>query len=218
MSQADLAFKIAAVNVQLREHLCPAYMEEFWPCKSYKTLNGHAAGTFWPIAILDNIGTPNAVGWHDFQAGLAYGRVTANSDPQNATTESHEACELRMDPECSIWLPMPDGRKIAREVCDPCQENSYAIDVTIGSETRSIFVSDFVLPAYFVEGAQRPYSYLDAIDEPFGLSRSGGGWRLLKDRDGKVTSDFGRFPRNVRAMASRAVDARSRTYRRGFRG
>lgn len=215
MSQADLAFKVAACNIQLREHWAPAYLEEPWPANSYKTLAGLSAGSFWPIAILDDIDEPGALGFHDWVAGLAYGRVMANADPLDATTESHEILELRGDATCSIWLPMPDGRRVAREIADPVQSDTYTILVTIGSETRNMIVSDFILPSWFLPGAPGPYSFRDNVDEPFGLSRNGGGWRLVKDIDGEVRQDFGKHARP--RMTSHPLDPLSRTYRRGVR-
>lgn len=217
MDPGDFAFVVRAVNTQMREHFAPAYLEEPWPVRSHLSLQGMASGTFWPIAILDTIGMSGALGYHDFTAGLSYGRCLV-SVPNDGTTLSHEALELRADPRCDLWLPMPDGRHIAREVCDPCQGDVYVVEVEIGDETRSIWVSDFVLPAYFVPGAPPPYTYLDSIDEPFGVSRNGGGWRLIRDASGRVTSDFGAGTPNLRAMAARAIDPLSRTHRRGYRG
>jgi hypothetical protein len=220
ISQADLAFKIAAVNRQMREDLAPAYLEEPWPCNSYKSLVGLPAGTFWAISVLDDIDAPGAAGFHDYAAGLAYGRVRASADPLDATCESHEAAELWADPRCSIWIPMPDGRFTAREICDACEADRYDIEVTIGAETRRIWVSDFLLPAWFVSGAPRPYTFLDSVDEPFGLSRNGGGYRLVREQNGNISSDFGRhspFPVMRNRMAKKIADPLSRTARRGLR-
>ena len=216
LSPADLAFQVRAVNMQMELDWAPAYQDEPWPVRSYATLAGLPVGSFWPMAILDNIDKPGALGFHDDIAGLVFGRVLAGTDPDDATTLSHEALELRADPRCDMWLPMPDGRFVAREMSDPCEGDKYDVEVKIGGETRSIWVSDFVLPAWFVSGAPGPYTFLDMVDEPFGLSRSGSGYRLIKDRYGNVTSDFGR---NVPAvhMSKKMGDALSRTHRRGLR-
>lgn len=214
---ADLAFLVRAVNIQMREHWAPAYDEEPWPVRSYLDLHGLSAGTFWPMAIMDGIDAPGALGFHDWVAGLAYGRVLASRDPLDATTLSHEALELRGDPRCDIWMPMPDGRQTARELCDACEADRYDVEVVIGAETRRIWVSDFVLPAWFVPGAPGPYTFLDSMDEPFGLSRNGGGYRLIRDRLGNVTSDFGRRPPPFGRMTEKIVNPLSRSARRGLR-
>lgn len=218
LTAADLAFQARAVNLQMEQHWAPAYLEEPWPVRSYATLQGLPAGSFWPLAILDDLGaSPGTLGFHDFIAGLAFGRVLANHDPLDATTLSHEALELRGDPRCELWLPMPDGRFTARELCDACEADRYGIDVTIGDETRKIWVSDFVLPAWFVAGAPGPYTFLDTVDEPFGLSRHGGAYRLVRDATGYVSSDFGHHAPDHARMAKKIADPLSRTARRGLR-
>lgn len=220
LTGSDLAFQARAVNIQIEQHWAPAYLDEPWPVRSYASVLGLVAGTFWPVVILDDVGKPGALGFHDDVAGLVFGRVKAPSDPNDGSTLSHEALELRGDPRCDVWLPMGDGREVARELCDPCEQDQYAIAVTIGGETRSILVSDFVLPAWFVPGAPGPYTYMDTVDQPFGLSRNGGGYRLIRDQHGVITSDFGRhdtFPKMFDRMAAKVADPMSRTYRRGLR-
>lgn len=218
MSQADLAFQVRAIEIQMQQW-ADAYLEDPWPVRSYAV--APTAGAFAQISILDDIDEPGAAGFHDDLGGLPFGRCRVSKDPLDAVTLSHEVLELRADPDCNLWLPLPDGRRIAREICDPVQDDAYVIPVKIGIETRNIFVSDFVLPAYFVVGAPPPYSYLDLVDEPFGVSRNGGGWRLVRDTAGKVTSEYGPLgatPALTAAMNKRARDAGSRTHRRGYRG
>jgi hypothetical protein len=217
LDKASLAFQVRAVEIQMRQW-AEAYEEEPWPVRSYAVLPPGV-----PVAvmsILDEIDEPGADGFHDDTLGLPFGRCRVAKDINDATTLSHEVLELRADPYCNLWLPLPDGRRIAREISDPCQEDRYALKVTIGAESRWIWVSDFVLPAYFVEGSQRPFTWCDTIDEPFGVSRNGGGWRLVREAAGKVTSEFGPFgasPALAGAMARRAKDPGSRTHRRGVR-
>jgi hypothetical protein len=115
---------------------------------------------------------------------------------------------------------MPDGRETAREICDAVEGDRYQIEVTIGDETRKIWVSDFVLPAWFVRDAPGPYSFLDTVDEPFGLSRNGGGYRLIRDHLGNISSDFGSaasFSFMSAKMECKISDPLSRTARRGLR-
>jgi len=218
LSPANLAFLVRAVNVQMTEHYGPAFEEEPWPVRSYADLKTLEPGTYWPMAILDDLGGPaGAIGFHTEVAGLIFGRVLASADPTDGTTLSHESLELRGDPTVDLWIPMGDGRSVAYELADPCEGDRYQIDVTIGAETRRIWVSDFVLPSWFVPGAEGPFSYLDSIDEPFGLSRNGGGYRLIRDASGNVTSDFGRRSPDAAKMARKVADPLSRTARRGLR-
>lgn len=218
MRPGDLAFLVRAVDIQMREHVAPAYDEITPDVRSYATLVGLDRPPQAVISILDDIEYPGALGFHDVKAGIPFGRCKVRKDVNDGTTLSHETIELWGDPNTDLWLPLPDGRRIARELCDPCQDDEYTIDVTIGSETRAIAVSDFVLPAYFVPGAPPPYTYRDTIDEVFGTSRNGGGWRLVRDASGKVTSEAGPIgsatPAPAAAMAARLRDPGSRTYRR----
>lgn len=217
MSQEALAFQVRAVEIQLGQ-LAAAYEEARWTMRGYTMLP--AAGDFAVMSILDDIDEPGAAGYHDKVGDRPFGRCRVSKDPNDATTLSHECIEMALDPLCNLWVPLPDGRRLAREGCDPCQEDRYALQVTIGSETRWIWVSDFVLPAYFVAGAPPPYSFLNAVDEPFGTSRNGGGWRLVRDAAGKVTSEFGPLgatPALEAAIAKRVKDPGSRTHRRGVR-
>jgi hypothetical protein len=219
MSRADLAFQVRAVNIQLQQ-LAQAYDEKTWTVRSYATLPEE--GDYAAMIIMDEIDEPSALGFHDLTIlGKPYGRCKVTKDVNDASVLSHECLELARDPFVNLWLPLPDGRRIAYECADPCQEDAYVINVTIGSETRGLWVSDFVLPAYFVEGAMPPYTFCGTIDEPFGVSRNGGGWRLVRDQAGKVTSEYGPIgasPELHAAMAKRAQDTGSRTHRRGYRG
>jgi len=220
LGPADLAFLVRAVNIQMERDYGPAFMNEPWPVRSYASLQPLKPGTFWPMALMDFIGQPGALGFHTEDAGLVYGRVLASEDHLDGTTLSHESLEMRGDPTCETWIPMGDGRSVAYELADPCEADSYAIAVTIGDETRAIRVSDFVLPAWFVPGAPGPYTFLDTVDAPFGLSRNGGGYRLIRDAHGNVSSDFGRHgvtSAAIAKMARKIADPRSRTARRGLR-
>lgn len=219
LQPGDLAFQVRAVFQQAKQ-LADAYLEALVPIRSYTTLDG-MQGDFAAMAILDDLDQAGALGYHDVDGKKRpFGRCKAAKDPNDATTLSHEFLELARDPGTDLWLPMPDGRSIAYEICDPCQEETYQINVTIGDESRWITVSDFVLPAYFVAGAPGPYSHCDTIDTPFGTARGGGGWRLLKDSSGKVVSDFAGLdprPTVVAALAARGRDPGSRSYQRGLR-
>jgi len=195
VSPRDLAFVCAALNEQMRVHFAPAWLEEPWPVKSYDTLTKLPVGSFWPIAILPDIDAPDASGFHTWEAGLSYGRVRWDGWDLTAITASHEALELRMDPRCNQWVGLDDGRAVALELCDPCEADSYYISVTLFGETRMVPVSDFVLPAYFVKGAPPPYSYLNTVVSTcheLGLSRTGGGYLMVRERDGSVIDYWGK--------------------------
>lgn len=194
LPQRDLAFMCAALNKQMRDHFAPAWLEEPWPVKAYKDLKGLPVGSFWPISILPKIDVPGAAGYHTWEAGLAYGRVRWDGPFATPVTASHEALELRIDPRCNRWISIGGGRLAAMELCDPCEADTYGIEVELFGEKRVVLVSDFVLPSYFVKGAPGPYSFKDNIDSTVherGLSRNGGGYLMLRESDGSVIDYWG---------------------------
>jgi hypothetical protein len=93
-----------------------------------------------------------------------------------APTMSHEVLEMIADPGVNLYA---DGYYITKtgrhnsafipyEVCDPVQENTYKID--------GLTMSDFVVPEWFeYERAPNsmPFSFLDAVSEPFALAPGG---------------------------------------------
>jgi hypothetical protein len=195
LTDKNLAFMIEALNIQMRDHYCKAWNQEHWPCKAYKSIRDLPVGTFWPIAILPSLDISGVAGYHDFAAGFVYGRVRWDgSFNGTALTASHEAIELRGDPYCNKWVDIGGGRKVAFEKCDPCQGDSYEIEVKIFGEIRKVKVSDFVLPSYFKKDGKRPFTFLDTIDEnvfSLGLSRNGGGY-LITQKNGVVSDYWGK--------------------------
>jgi hypothetical protein len=195
LDQKGLAFLTAALNIQMIEHFAPKWGIEPWPVKSYKSVKSLPVGTYWPIAIQKEIGAPGADGFHDYQAGLAYGRVRWTDLRNTGITASHEDLELRLDPRCNRWMPIGKGYMVAIEACDPCEGDSYEIEVNLFGEKRKIAVSDFLLPSYFKHDGKRPFTWLDTIDRNVyfkGLSRNGGGYLLVKDPKGRVTDFWGK--------------------------
>lgn len=206
ISQTDLSFMCAALNVQMREHYAPSWQEEPWPVRAYPDVSRLPIGTFWPISIMSELDIDGALGYHSWKAGLSYGRVRwSDSFDKTCITASHETLELRLDPLANRWVKTGSDKFVAIEACDPVQGDSYEIKVALFNETRVVKVSDFVLPAYFVQGAKRPYSYLDNLDKnafDMGLSRNGGGYLITRDSRQNVTNYFGKKSLVSRVMGS----------------
>lgn len=117
-------------------------------------------------------------GYH-FIDGLPHTRVfvrNADGDPVDYfPTLSHEVLEMIADPGVNLFAEgyfKYRGRRVkgyvAYEVCDPVQENLYAID--------GVKVSDFVTPEWF-EPERQPgslkFSFKDAVDRPFRAAPQG---------------------------------------------
>lgn len=197
MASEDLAFAIEACNIQMEKDFAPAWALEPWPLVPYASLKGLPAGTFWALAIRSSLDVDGALGYHDFLQGVIYSECVYQG-PLTGITISHEAVEMRADPNCNIWAPMGDGRFIAQETADPCEEDTYPVHVNLLGKERDVLVSDFVLPSYFEMDGEPPYTFMESIGhgvkitEPFGLSQNGGGYRIILEKDGTVIYDFGK--------------------------
>ena len=124
---------------------------------------------YWPIRVLDDIGTPGAAGIHEDENGQPFALITASSDLNTwSLTASHEAFEMLVDPfgnrVVAGDLPMDNqGRaSFLVEVCDPSEAAEYAYSV------NGILVSDFYTPNYFdpVKAPGVRYSYTGALTQP----------------------------------------------------
>jgi hypothetical protein len=133
---------------------------------------------------------------------------------------SHELCETAGDPGANRWAD--DGKKTehALELCDAVEAFSYPI--SIGG--TQVYVSNFLLPAFFVPNALGPYDWMTAngltpVTAPSGplatAVASGGDYQIVRtvNENGskQVTS------RGTPRRPKKTADRRSRAYRRGVR-
>lgn len=151
-----------------------------------------AANGYYPIVFLDNSDQAGALGYHDVTPdGAPYGRVFVEPTLDNggtiltgassvAVTASHEAIETIIDPGANLWATTDSGRAVAYEGCDPCESDAYVVHLKDGTE---VWLSDFVLPAWFIPGAPGPYDYLRKIKESFTIAE--GGYAIIET----VTTD-----------------------------
>ena len=208
------AFVVAATNQQLREHFAPAWKghlpvdDQHWPIVGYDGVPNADSSEYHPMYVLDSIGVADALGFHDDAFGLIYGRIRADSTDE---CWGHESMEMRADPTCDGWMPMPDGRQIALEVCDPVEADLYPVKVSIAGDERTVMVSNFVLPSYFVPGSSGPWDYMGRLPGPFTMTD--GGYMVVRERDGNEHEVFAARG-NVARFAAKQVDPVSRVARR----
>jgi hypothetical protein len=71
---------------------------------------------------------------------------------------SHELLELLGDVGANQWADKQDGSGLteARETADPVQNTGYA-------KANGVWVSNFVLPSYFVPGAPGPWDFMGVM-------------------------------------------------------
>jgi hypothetical protein len=217
LSEEDVAYHVRAINVQMERDFCPAWRGELfggdepWNCVAYAEL---PVGAAYAMVILNDIQEPNALGFHDDIGGTVYGRVLAQG-ALTPITGSHEATEMRADPEINLWRPMPGIlQEVALEVADPVEADTYSIAVDLFGKSKNIPVSNFVLPSWFDINGSHPFDFLGLLREPFSMTQ--GGYMILRDKAGRISQVFARgsTAHQVGRSSSKLRDPMSRSFRR----
>jgi hypothetical protein len=153
---------------------------------------------------------PGAAGFHDEQGGKPYAEVLL--DPvigqggglldggtigmSLASVLAHEVFEAVVDLYIDDWVQMPNGKLLAKEVCDPVQGSLVPVTLSDGTVVQS---SNAVTPRYF--DAQAPtdgtaaFDLVGAVTAPFQLPA--GGYQIVldpakaNDPNGGVSNVFG---------------------------
>ncbi len=101
----------------------------------------------WPIFLNNKSDTPGALGWHDDQAGLIFGRCFVGDCKRYGVSPwvdmTHEAWEMRVDPTINRLAPLANGVQAMVEVGDPVEDDLFAIP------WKGVKVSNAVLPSFF---------------------------------------------------------------------
>jgi hypothetical protein len=110
---------------------------------------------------------------------------------------SHEMAETEGDPGTNILCADNSGKLFARELGDPVEAFGWNLVLPDGT---SGFVTNFVLPSYFVTGSPGPYDYMTAMGfdgavappGPFQIAPAGGGdyqiWEPDPQNEQQVTA------------------------------
>lgn len=202
----------AAACARQAEEAAEAWGIKPIPVQVYRNGEGVLPDECWVFTIVDTIDMTGALGYHDDWAGTIYGQILAQGDATTITM-SHEVLETLVDRTCNQWRYMRDGRRIALEVCDPVEGDTYLETVTLFGETRGVQVSNYVFPAWFQDGATGPYDRMRRVTKPF-LSTPGG-YQIVSDKDGTVSNVFA--DREPARMKDKLANPISRTMRRSRR-
>jgi hypothetical protein len=164
ISMSELMEVAAALDKQATRDLGPA-----WGVQATVTACSRLEQVpldYWPIIIKDDIGDPNALGYHTDRHRQPYSLV--KFDEGWTVTCSHECIEMLVDPQGSRMVagqsPVASQGKVRFlvEPCDPSEASTY--------KCNDIDVSDFYFPAYFEPeqpGApQKQCSYTGALTRP----------------------------------------------------
>lgn len=212
-TQARLMTK--ACHRQIKQHVAPLWNAVPWDVRFYTketSVPQHALA----IVILPNEAGAEDLGYHyETPSGRRYGRVFTRPILQGggaiyetgysiSAILSHEVIEAFVDPDINLWAEGKPGVMWSYEACDPVQEDAYKIKV----DDTYVFVSNFVLPAWFdlhnPEGTR--YDYLKRLTGPFKMTT--GGYATYWDGGAKEKTVYGR--RSARKKAGKNhVAARS---------
>ncbi len=171
ISLADLAQTAAALQKQATRDLGPIWDVEA-TVDYFPDIKSIPHG-YWPIIIAEDIEKPDIAGYHTDNNNQPYCMV--KSDPSWQLTCSHEMCEMLVDP-CGNRLVsassiMPGRGKVSYlvEVCDPCEDASFAYSI------NGILVSDFYTRNYFdsVPVSGMRYSFTGSITKPLEIKKNG---------------------------------------------
>jgi hypothetical protein len=127
--------------------------------------NGRKPHHAWAMYFADQLNQPEAAGYHSDSHHQPAAYIDANDEP--LFTGSHELAEMLVDPSGNSLYPAPspdpadDGKEvqILDEVCDPCEDPSFGIDVD------GVPLSDFITPGYGT-GSSKPYDAAGKLKAP----------------------------------------------------
>jgi hypothetical protein len=201
LGAAWLARLADGLTNQLQRDFCPDYGLAGWCVTTSPTPGAHQ------LVLLDHSDAGALLGYHDkTPEGLPYAKVFCEGqDPQAVeVTASHEALELAGDPDAQRFQFPGSGPGKAEEACDAVEELSYPDPPT------GVMLSDYVLPAWYVQGSPGPWDKLSRLSGP--LTQTAGGY-TIEDAGGSIGTN------PPEAAARKGKDhAASRTARRLARG
>lgn len=191
VDRAQLALWIDAWDKQARE-FCAAWGLEYRPVVLYSTPADlpSVESDLWILTIEDDVGVPNAEGFHDDQIGVIFARCLPEN---NCESVPHEILEMLADQTCDQYRDIGDGtgRQIALEVCDPVEEDHYPQSAQIGDQPpQDVPTTNYVLPSYFDPNGKAPFDRMEHLAAPFSMLPGGGGYQIIRAADGSTTDVF----------------------------
>jgi hypothetical protein len=171
VSISDLTTVAAALQQQVTRDFSP-----FWEMDAivsgFKSLDDVPLG-YWPVIVEADIGISGAGGVHEDNNNQPFALV--QYDAGWSLTASHETLEMLADPSgnrLQVGQSLkPDQGQVEYlvEVCDPCEDQSFAYAV------NGVTASDFYTPHFFdpVMNASVSYSFTGAITAPLQVLANG---------------------------------------------
>ncbi len=170
----DVLSSVRALNAELMD-FCEKWRVPYWRVYPAFDANRIPETHFRHTLLHDSDQYPEWSGWHS-SGGVGSPSSTTLTKHQNWTvTADHENKEMRINPDVDLWLPWPGEPNwmCAKEVCDPVQADWKSVAVYFYGRTRTINLSNYVLPNWFVEKSEPPYDAFGWCKRP-GEIRPGG--------------------------------------------
>jgi hypothetical protein len=158
---------------------------------NFEVRAGAGAGDIQPgeivFAILQTLpNAPGAIAYHDVNGngvptlfdGITLSDTLTGPGNSLSVAISHELLETAGDAGCNLWADGHDGSEYAHELCDAVESQTYGLD--------GIYVSNFVLPSFFVPGSAGPYDHMSyallsgAVGPAKPLATASGGYQILR--------------------------------------
>jgi hypothetical protein len=212
VTNADVDTMTKAVQKQMTLHVAPAWNQKTPTVKFYADQT-KIPGYAWVVTMLDNYSQAGVLGYHSedndkVDAFIFASPVLDNggvvlydsNNPQNvsvASVLSHEVCEMFIDRFANEWADGPvitQGNQYAKELCDPVEADSYAVQVKVGLSNVNVSVSNFIFPSWFNpqgDASNLPFDYLKKLTAPFTMTAGG---YMIVDTSSNEQQVFGHAP------------------------
>jgi hypothetical protein len=185
LDDGDAAFWAEAWNQQARE-VADVHGVQYTPVVFYGTAEGLPIDCRI-LQVLPQIDVPGASGFHDDDLGVVFAEIKVTAE--TSVTGSHEVAEEMADPTVNLWDPFDDDHEQAHELCDRVEGDFYVQQATVLGKTRSVQVSNYLLPSAFDPGGKAPFDRMGRLTSWNGMTA--GGYVIVRDiGTGKVSDVF----------------------------
>lgn len=150
----DVVFHVEAAAQLMREALAPLWDLPPPGIAFYGSAKNVISEQPAVLTYVNNDGDADTLGFHDRVGTLPYGLIDGRQSPDPAETMLHEWFEMSCDAALNRKVAGPEGLLYYVEVNDPTQGRGFSKSITVMGQTRTIFIPDFVLPAWF--GGRNP--------------------------------------------------------------
>lgn len=215
LDERDVAYAAEACNTQVIE-AARAWGIAPTPVVFYSTARDLPQKSCRIMDFVDSLDVEGAAAYHDFVAGVVYGKVGVSNLIDTMIAASHECLEENLDPYCNDWRSIGGGRYTALEMCDGVQEGRYGQAATLFTRSRQIMVSNYLLPRWFEPAATGKFDREGQTRAPFQLAP--GGYMIVRETNGNEVNVFARTtPGDLQAelnVARKVQKPDARTLRR----